>query len=68
MSTKYTRSQSCVLSYQIAFFCSNVLRLKGFSVAVPRVFLALSQDVKDRGTIVAHGGGKVSHRAGIVNL
>lgn len=27
-----------------------------------RVFLALSEDPKDRGTIVAQGGGKVSER------
>lgn len=29
-----------------------------------RVFLALSEDPRDRGTIVAQGGGKVSHRFG----
>lgn len=29
-----------------------------------RVFLALSMDAKDRGTIVAQGGGKVSRRFG----
>lgn len=27
-----------------------------------RVFLALADDPKDRGTIVAQGGGKVNHR------
>lgn len=33
----------------------NILPL----VFIIRVFLALSEDPKDRGTIVAHGGGKV---------
>lgn len=32
-------------------------------IILSRVFLALAEDVKDRGTIVAHGGGKVKgHR------
>lgn len=31
------------------------------SKQICRVFLALTEDPKDRGTIVAHGGGKVSH-------
>lgn len=29
---------------------------------IRRVFLALADDAKDRGTICAHGGGKVSDR------
>lgn len=32
-----------------------------FSKQIFRVFLALTEDPKDRGLIVAQGGGKVSH-------
>lgn len=39
-----------------SLFCNNVFFI------LSRVFLALSDDPKDRGILVAEGGGKVSFR------